>query len=83
VVARLGPGEGFGEIALLRRSRRTASVRAVSALRLQALSSEVFLPVVLGYTPSATEAGAVVDTKLHRFAPGAGAREDREGQGSA
>ncbi len=37
VIATLGPGEGFGEIALLRRSRRTASVRARSELRLQAL----------------------------------------------
>ncbi len=74
VVARLGPGEGFGEIALLRRVRRTATVRAgSSALRLQALGSDTFLPVVLGYTPSAAEAGAVVDTMLGRFTP----REER------
>ena len=57
VVATLGPGEGFGEIALLRRTRRTATVRASSELRLQALRSDHFLPVVLGYTPSAREAG--------------------------
>jgi MFS family permease len=69
VVARLGPGEGFGEIALLRRIRRTATVRAWSELRLQALGSDNFLPVVLGYTPSATEAGAVVGTMLDRFTP--------------
>lgn len=83
VVARLGPGEGFGEIALLRRSRRTASVRAATGLRLQALSSDAFLPVVLGYTPSATEAGAVVDTKLHRFAPRGEGPEGLEGRGSS
>ena len=69
VVATLGPGEGFGEIALLRRIRRTASVRAASELRLQALGSDSFLPVVLGYTPSASEAGAVVETMLDRFTP--------------
>ena len=69
VVASLGPGEGFGEIALLRRSRRTATVRAGSELRLRALASDHFLPVVLGYAPSASEAGTAVDTMLGRFRP--------------
>ena len=69
VVANLGPGEGFGEIALLRRIRRTATVRASSDLRLQALPSGHFLPVVLGFTPSAREAGTVVDSMLDRFTP--------------
>jgi CRP-like cAMP-binding protein len=74
VVATLGPGVGFGEIALLRRVRRTATVRATSALRLKALRSDHFLPVVLGYTPSAREAGVVVDSMLDRFTP----RDDPE-----
>ncbi|GAA1760638.1 MFS transporter [Agromyces humatus] len=69
VVATLGPGEGFGEIALLRRTRRTATVVARSALRLRALSSDRFLPVVLGYTPSARQAATVVDDMLHRYEP--------------
>ena len=69
VVATLGPRLGFGEIALLRRTRRTATVRATSELRLKALRSDHFLPVVLGYTPSAREAGVVVDSMLDRFAP--------------
>ncbi|MET0525198.1 MAG: cyclic nucleotide-binding domain-containing protein, partial [Nocardioides sp.] len=69
VITTLRPGEGFGEIALLRRSRRTASVRAHGQLRLQALRSEHFLAVVLGYTPSASEAGTVVESMLDRFAP--------------
>jgi MFS family permease len=69
VVATLGPGLGFGEIALLRRVRRTATVRASSALRLKALGSDHFLPVVLGYTPSAREAGVVVESMLDRFTP--------------
>jgi len=69
VVATLGPGEGFGEIALLRRTRRTATVVARSELLLQALGSDRFLPVVLGYTPSAQQAAAVVDDRLERYEP--------------
>jgi MFS family permease len=69
VVATLGPGEGFGEIALLRRSRRTATVVARSDVRLCALSSDRFLPVVLGFTPSAREAEIGVDVLLDRFSP--------------
>ncbi|GAA4346558.1 MFS transporter [Angustibacter luteus] len=78
VVATLGPGEGFGEIALLRRTRRTATVRASTELRLQALGSDHFLSVVLGYTPSAREAGSVVDSMLDRFTPQADPGEPAE-----
>jgi MFS family permease len=69
VIASLGPGEGFGEIALLRRSTRTASVVATTDLRLQALGSDHFLSVVLGYTPSAREASLGVDQLLDRYDP--------------
>jgi MFS family permease len=69
VVATLGPGEGFGEIALLRRTRRTATVVARSALGLRALRSERFLPVVLGYTASAQEAAVAIDGELDRYSP--------------
>lgn len=69
VIATLGPGEGFGEIALLRRTRRTATVVARSDLRLRALESDRFLPVVLGYTPSAQQASTAVDVLLDRFDP--------------
>jgi MFS family permease len=69
VVATLGPGEGFGEIALLRRTRRTATVVARSELNLQALASDRFLPVVLGYTPSAREAAVMIDGELERYSP--------------
>ncbi|MBD8024987.1 MFS transporter [Microbacterium gallinarum] len=69
IVAELGPGDGFGEIALLRRTRRTATVLARSALRLQALGADRFVSVVLGYLPSAEAAAAGVDDQLGRFAP--------------
>ena len=69
LVATLGQGQGFGEIALLRRVPRTATIRASSALRLQALASDHFLPVVTGFTPSAREAETSVGSMLDRFTP--------------
>ncbi len=69
VVATLGPGEGFGEIALLRRIPRTATVVARSDVRLRALLSDRFLPVIVGYTPSAREAARSVDRLLDRYDP--------------
>lgn len=69
VIATLGPGEGFGEIALLRSTRRTASVLARSELRLRSLDSARFLSVVLGYTPSARQASSAVDDLLERYEP--------------
>jgi Cyclic nucleotide-binding domain len=70
VVTQLGPGDGFGEIALLRRVPRTAMVRATTDLQLQALTCDRFLPVVTGFPPSAREAGTVVADMLDRFSPG-------------
>lgn len=69
LVATMGPGQGFGEIALLKQVPRTATVRAGTELRLQAIPFDHFLPAVLGYTPSAREAGTAVDTMLDRFTP--------------
>jgi MFS family permease len=70
LVTRLGPGDGFGEIALLRRVPRTAMVRAATDLELQALTCDRFLPVVTGFPPSSREAGAEVEEMLDRFSPG-------------
>ena len=78
VIATLGAGQGFGEIALLHQVRRTATVRAAVALRLQALRSELFLAAVLGYPPSATEAGTTVDSMLDRFTPHTSRRPDMD-----
>jgi CRP-like cAMP-binding protein len=78
VVAALGPGEGFGEIALLRPTRRTATVTARTELRLLALRPERFLPVVLGYAPSFREAGAAIELMLGRFSPKSSPRQPPE-----
>ncbi|WP_457255498.1 MFS transporter [Pedococcus sp. P5_B7] len=69
LVTTLGPGEGFGEIALLRDSRRTATVVARTDVRLRALLSTRFLAVVLGFTPAARAAAADVDRMVDRFVP--------------
>jgi Cyclic nucleotide-binding domain len=68
-VATLGPGEVFGEIALLRRVPRTATVRASTDLLLQSLTSDRFLTAVTGVPASAHQAWAHVDERLDRFSP--------------
>ena len=70
-VATLGPGEVFGEIALLRRVPRTATVRASTDLQLQSLTSDRFLTAVTGVPASAHQARADVDERLGRFSPAA------------
>ena len=68
-VATLGPGEVFGEIALLRRVPRTATVRARTDLQLQSLTSDRFLTAVTGVPASAHQARAHVEERLDRFSP--------------
>jgi MFS family permease len=50
---RLGKGEGFGEIALLRNQPRSATVTASSELVLWSLASEPFLLAVTGHAAAA------------------------------
>jgi len=68
-VATLGPGDVFGEIALLRRVPRTATVRARTDLQLQSLTGDHFLTAVTGVPASAHQAWARVDAALDRFSP--------------
>jgi MFS family permease len=68
-VRTLGPGDGFGEIALLRECRRTASVRATTALTLCMVSRRMFVTAVTGYSQSATVADSVITENLSRFRP--------------
>ncbi len=52
-VARLGPGSGFGEIALLRRVPRTATVSAGGTLRTLSIARLEFTTFVAGHTAAA------------------------------
>jgi MFS family permease len=64
---RLGPGSGFGEIALLRRSVRTASVTALTDVKGFAIDADTFACAVSGPTTAAiTE--QVVSMRLRRGA---------------
>jgi CRP-like cAMP-binding protein len=58
-----GPGESFGEIALLHDVPRTATVRATEPTRLLKLDREQFLNAVTGHRRSRQQAGTVVDSR--------------------
>ena len=61
---RLGTGEAFGEIALLRDVPRTATVRAVTAVSLAALDREPFIAAVTGHADSAIAAEQLIVDRL-------------------
>ena len=60
----LGPGDFFGEIALLRDVPRTATVRALEPLDLYALERDDFLAAVTGHAPSRAAADSIVAARL-------------------
>jgi hypothetical protein len=66
-VASLGRGEGFGEIALLHGIPRTATVTALTDLRLYALEREAFLVALTGYASAHEAAHDLVDQRLQEL----------------
>jgi len=60
----VGPGEGFGEIALLRDVPRQATVLATTDLVLRAIDRRVFLLVVTGHSETAATAEHAISRML-------------------
>jgi MFS family permease len=71
-VRTMGPGDGFGEIALMHATRRTATVRARTPLVLYTLERCHFVPAVAGYASSSRQVDAIIVDRLGRFSPGPG-----------
>jgi hypothetical protein len=59
-----GPGESFGEIALLRKVPRTATVEALESSQLLTLERRIFLEAVTGQPASADAADRLVSDRL-------------------
>jgi hypothetical protein len=63
-ISTLGPGDGFGEIALLRDEPRMATVTAITPARVFALERDVFLEVVTGHPASLAASDDVIARRL-------------------
>jgi MFS family permease len=66
LLGRMGPGEGFGEIALLRDARRSATVRATDdgPVDLYAITRGDFVAAVVGVEGASSIASATIDERL-------------------
>jgi CRP-like cAMP-binding protein len=60
----LGPGDSFGEIALMRDLPRTASVMAATDVRLWSLDRDTFVATITGAQRAEAAAARVADTRL-------------------
>jgi len=68
-MATLGEGDGFGEVAVVDRIARTATVRARTDLDLLELAGDDFLAAIGAHGPATEATRAVVDRRLATFRP--------------
>jgi len=61
-----GPGEFFGEIALLRNVPRTADVVALTDVSMRSLDRETFIEAVTGQSENIAAADSVIEDRLQR-----------------
>jgi len=80
IVAMLGHGNCFGEIALLRNQLRTATVRASAdaSMRASVLQRNTYLTAVTGYPASSAAGEEVVTARLKADAERRPARSDAD-----
>jgi hypothetical protein len=69
LIASLGPGDGFGEIALLHDIPRTAAVRANGDLVVFEIDGATFLETVASHSQSTEAADALVARRLAHYRP--------------
>ncbi len=68
-LSEMGPGDSFGEIALLRPVPRMATVTAITRLEVRILAREEFLAAVTGNPESVQSAEELVSTRLRAGQP--------------
>jgi CRP-like cAMP-binding protein len=71
-IGTMGPSDGLGEIARLRDTVRTMTVRARTPLDLYRLERRDFVFAIRGYQSSARDADALVGDRLGTFTPARG-----------